>query len=122
MPSAMEKRKEHISAVEQERSSMDRARDRERTALYTSAEARASILTTPRRLDKRYPTPLSSVTPIISSAIPHTRPVESPSSTVPITYSRPPDSLSSSDNSCSLPSASRPIATKKFFKFGDGDA
>ncbi|KAG2062602.1 hypothetical protein BDR04DRAFT_1235692, partial [Suillus decipiens] len=103
---------------------MDRARDRERTTSYTYAEARAGV-TTPQRLDDRYPASLSSVTPI-SSAISYTRPVESPSSAVPIAYSRPADSpisagyTRSSDSTRPPPSASRPIATKKSLTFDDG--
>ncbi|KAG1744267.1 hypothetical protein EDB19DRAFT_1632877 [Suillus lakei] len=66
------------------------------------------------------------------SAIPYSRPAESPSSTIPIAYTRPLDSPSStapigytrsSDNSrphAPPPSASRPIATKKSFTFDDG--
>jgi len=121
LPSALERERERISAVDQEWSAMDRARDRERTTSYTFAEARAGVMTTPQRLDERYPPPLSSV-----SAIPYSRPVESPSSAVPIAYTRPADSPSStaytrsSDNARPPPSASRPIAAKKSFTFDDG--
>ncbi|KAG1836283.1 hypothetical protein DFJ58DRAFT_174435 [Suillus subalutaceus] len=145
IPSAIESNRERMSERDRERISsmdlewipMDRAKDRERTTSYTYAEARAGITTTPQRLDDRYPPPLSSVAPILSSAIPYSRSIESPSSTVPITYTRPADSPSSiaytrpsdspsstvytrSDNTRPPPSASRPIATKKSLTFDDG--
>ncbi|KAG2032414.1 hypothetical protein BDR03DRAFT_970088 [Suillus americanus] len=133
IPSAMERdrermierERERISAMDLEWSPMERAKDRERTTSYTYAEARGAIASTPQRLDDRYPPPLSSVTPILNSAISYTRPLESPSSTVPIAYTRPADSPSStvytrSDNTRPPPSASRPIATKKSFTFDDG--
>ncbi|KAG1831073.1 hypothetical protein EV424DRAFT_216817 [Suillus variegatus] len=106
MPSPSERERERISAVEQEWNFIDRARDRERTTSYTYAEARAGITTTPQRLDDRYPPPTSA--PILSSAIPSSRTIESPS------YTR------SSDSTRPPPSASRPIATKKSFTFDDG--
>ncbi|KAG2363972.1 hypothetical protein BDR07DRAFT_865482 [Suillus spraguei] len=99
---------------------MDRARDRERATSYTYAEARASVTTTPQRLDDRY---LSSVAPIMSSTFSYTRPVESASSTVPIVYSRPADSPSSTGSSDSTrppPSASRLTATRKSLTSDDG--
>ncbi|KAG1811896.1 uncharacterized protein BJ212DRAFT_499284 [Suillus subaureus] len=131
--SAMERERERISAMKQEWSSMDRMRQRERTMSYTYAEARASVTATPQWLDERYAPPSSSVAPIISSAIPHTRPVESSSSTAPIAYTRPAHSQSStapirytrsSDSSrphAPPPSASRPIVTNKSFTFDGGD-
>lgn len=118
--SAMERERDRISAVDQEWSSIERARDRERTTSYTYAEARSGIPTTPQRLEERYPPP--SVAPIISSAISYSRPIESPSSTIPIAHARPVDSPAytrSSDSTRPPPSASRPIATKKSFTFDD---
>jgi hypothetical protein len=96
----IERERDRMSAVEQEWSSIDRARDRERTASYTNPEARFSATSTPQRPEERYPS--SSVTP-------------SPISTV--SYPR---SLESSRPYAPPPSASRPIATKKSFSFDDG--
>jgi hypothetical protein len=96
----IERERDRMSAVEQEWSSIDRARDRERTASYTNPESRFSATSTPQRQEERYPSP--SVAP-------------SPISTV--SYPR---SLESSRPYAPPPSASRPIATKKSFSFDDG--
>ncbi|OAX40458.1 hypothetical protein K503DRAFT_768562 [Rhizopogon vinicolor AM-OR11-026] len=101
----IERERDRISAVEQEWSGMDRARDRERTTSYTHSEARVSATSIPQRPEERYPPPLtSSVAP-------------SPSSTIPIGYPRPSET---SRPHAPPPSASRPIATKKSFSFDDG--
>ncbi|KAG0694838.1 hypothetical protein DFH29DRAFT_838168 [Suillus ampliporus] len=145
--SAMERERDRISIADQEWSSIDRARDRERTTSHTYAEARVSIASTPQRLEERYqPPPLvapsasstvsasysrSSDSPSSTLPISYSRPLESPSSTLPIGYTRPSDIPSSalpigytrsSDSSrphAPPPSASRPIATKKSLTFDD---